>query len=71
MNHRKMTGWIGAGLLAATCAAAPVGVRPETMREGTVTGSDGRRGLVTGKVEAAEGLDGGCGFLLKGPDARI
>ena len=71
MNHRKMTGWIGAGLLAATCAAAPVGVRPETMREGTVTGSDGRRGLVTGKVEAAAGLDGGCGFLLKGPDARI
>lgn len=71
MNHRKMTGWIGAGLLAATCAAAPVGVRPETMREETVTGSDGRRGLVTGKVEAAEGLDGGCGFLLKGPDARI
>ena len=71
MNHRKMTGWIGAGLLAAKCAAAPVGVRPETMREGTVTGSDGRRGLVTGKVEAAEGVDGGCGFLLKGPDARI
>lgn len=71
MNHRKMTGWIGAGLLAATCAAAPVGVRSETMREGTVTGSDGRRGLVTGKVEVAEGVDGGCGFLLKGPDARI
>lgn len=71
MNHRKMTGWIGAGLLAATCAAAPVGVRPETMREGAVAGSDGRRGVVAGEVTAVEGLDGGCGFLLKGPDARI
>ena len=71
MNHRKMTGWIGAGLLAATCAAAPVGVRPETMRDGAVTGSDGRKGRVTGEVGTAEGLDGGCGFLLKGPDARI
>ena len=71
MDHRKMTGWIGAGLLALTCAAAPLGVQPETLRDGSISGTDGRKGKISGDVRVVKGLEGKPALLLKGPDARI
>lgn len=71
MDRRKMTGWIGVGLLAAACAAAPLGVQPESLRDGSIAGTDGRKGKISGDVRVVKGLDGQPALLLKGPDARI
>ena len=71
MDRRKMTGWIGVGLLAAACVAAPLGVQPESLRDGSIAGTDGRKGKISGDVRVVKGLDGQPALLLKGPEARI
>ena len=57
--------------MAAACVAAPLGVQPESLRDGSIAGTDGRKGKISGDVRVVKGLDGQPALLLKGPEARI